>query len=147
MQSIPSHCANTVHKHRHAVRSLPLYQYCIQTVFLIAWSPKFMPNIYLYSIIFRCIKRLPTPSDFHIPLPSTVPFDHSQASCTHRCLYLIFSRFFLSSCSQLFIIFGNPVRSILSTWPHKMSCFRVISSNILSRAPIFFSDLRIPFSV
>ena len=38
---------------------------------------------------------------------------------------------------QLIIIFGNRVGSILSTCPYQMSCFRVISSNIVSGASIF----------
>ena len=47
------------------------------------------------------------------------------------------SRFFLLSGFQLTMIFGNRVGSILSTWPCQMSCFRVISSNIVSCLFIF----------
>ena len=36
------------------------------------------------------LKRLATPSDFHIPLPSTVPFAYSQIHFTHRSIYPIF---------------------------------------------------------
>ena len=36
------------------------------------------------------LKRLATPSDFHIPLPSTVPFTYSQVSFTQCCIYPIF---------------------------------------------------------
>ena len=46
-------------------------------------------------------------------------------------------RFFLPSGFQLIIIFGSRVGSILSTWPHQMSCFPVISSNIVSCLFIF----------
>jgi hypothetical protein len=47
-------------------------------------------------------------------------------------------RFFLPTGFQLIIIFGNRVRSILSTRPYQMSCFQVISSIIVSGASIFF---------
>ena len=47
-------------------------------------------------------------------------------------------RFFLPTGFQLIIIFVNRVRSILSTCPYQMSCLRVISSNIVSGASIFF---------
>jgi hypothetical protein len=36
------------------------------------------------------LKRLVTPSDFHIPLPSIVPFAHSETSSAHGCIYPIF---------------------------------------------------------
>ena len=36
------------------------------------------------------VKRLTTPSDFHIPLPSIVLFTHSQISFIHGCIYSIF---------------------------------------------------------
>ena len=46
-------------------------------------------------------------------------------------------RFFLPSGFQWIIIFGSRVGSILSTWPYQLSCFRVMSSNIISCASIF----------
>jgi len=154
-------------------------------------------TVYIYIYIYRererestVLKRLATPSDFHIPLPSIIPFAHSQISLTHRCIYPISHpslyithlspiavyipslthrciypishpslyishlspiavyipsfqvlrgrpRFLPPTCFLLIIIFGNRIRSILSTWPHQMSFFRVISSNIVHRAFIF----------
>ena len=44
--------------------------------------------VHIYNAV---LKRLATPSDFHIPLPSIVPFAHSQISLTHRCICPIFS--------------------------------------------------------
>ena len=44
---------------------------------------------------------------------------------------------FLPTGFHLSIIFGNRIESILSTCPYQMSCFRVISSNIVSGASIF----------
>jgi Na+-transporting methylmalonyl-CoA/oxaloacetate decarboxylase gamma subunit len=35
------------------------------------------------------LKRLLTPSDRQIPLPSTVPFAHSEPSFTHGCIIII----------------------------------------------------------
>jgi len=46
-------------------------------------------------------------------------------------------RFFLPSSFQWIIIFGSGVGSILSTWPYPISCFLVMSSNIISCASIF----------
>jgi len=46
-------------------------------------------------------------------------------------------RFFVPSGFQLIIIFGSRVGFILSTRPHQIICFRVISSNIISCASIF----------
>jgi hypothetical protein len=49
--------------------------------------------IYIYIYIERererereVIKRLATPSDFHIPLSPIVPFAHSETSSTHGCI-------------------------------------------------------------
>jgi len=125
----------------------------------------------IYCVVF---KRLATPSDVHIPLPSIVPFVHSYISFTRSCIYPIFPfldlfhswlyishlsiprslsllavyipsfqvlrgrpRFSLPSGLQLNVIFGNRVGSILSTWTYQMSCFQVISSNIVSCSFIF----------
>jgi hypothetical protein len=44
-------------------------------------------DIYIYSAI---LKRLATPSDFHIPLLWIVPFTHSETSFTHGCIYPTF---------------------------------------------------------
>jgi hypothetical protein len=41
-------------------------------------------------------------------------------------------RFFLPSGFKLIMIFGNCAGSILTTCPYQMSCFRVISSSMLS---------------
>ena len=46
-------------------------------------------------------------------------------------------RLFLPSGFQWIIIFDRRVGSILSTWPYQISCFRVMSSNIISCASIF----------
>jgi hypothetical protein len=46
-------------------------------------------------------------------------------------------RFFLPSGFQWIIIYGSRVGSILSTRPYQISCFRVMSPNIISRASIF----------
>ena len=45
------------------------------------------------TILYVCavLKRLATPSDFHIPLPSVVPFTHSQIPFTPGCIYPIFT--------------------------------------------------------
>ena len=45
--------------------------------------------VYIYCAV---LKRLTTPSDFHIPLPSIVPFAHSWISFIHACIYYIFPR-------------------------------------------------------
>ena len=93
--------------------------------------------------VYAVLKRLATPSDFHISLPSVVPFAHSSSSFTHSCIYPIFpsssgtASFFPSFRFPVNHNFGNRVGSILSTCPHQMSCFRVISSNIVSGASIF----------
>ena len=99
---------------------------------------------YLFTYMCAVLKRLTTPSDFHIPMPSVVPFAHSYTSSTHGCIYPIFpsssgtaSFFFSSFGFEVNHNFGNRVRSILSTSPYQMSCFRVISSNIASGASIF----------
>ena len=103
-----------------------------------------------HSIAFCCSIH-----PFHIPSPSAVPFTHS----TFHCLLLFHSPiprslspiaiyipsfqilrrrpgFFLPSRFQLIVTFGNRVRSILSTCPYQMSCFRVISSSTVSGASI-----------
>jgi len=73
---------------------------------------------YIYSPV---LKRLSTPSDFHIPLSSILPFPHSQVSFIHGCIYPIFlvllgrPRFFLPSGFRLAMIFVNRFGSILST--------------------------------
>ena len=73
--------------------------------------------IYIYNAV---LKRLATPSNFHIPLPSILPFlrlFHSWLFISYVSRFfgdgLVF--FFLPSCFQLIIIFGNRVGSILST--------------------------------
>jgi hypothetical protein len=49
------------------------------------------PSVYIYIYIYCAVlKRLATPSDFHIPLPSIVPFANSETSFTHGCIYPIF---------------------------------------------------------
>jgi hypothetical protein len=52
-------------------------------------------SIYIYIYIERerereraVLRRLATPSDFHIPLPSNVPFAHSQTYSTHGYIYI-----------------------------------------------------------
>jgi hypothetical protein len=55
------------------------------------------------------------------------------------CFQVLWERlhFFLPSGLQVIIIFDIWIGSILSIFPYKMSCFRVISSNIVSCASIF----------
>jgi hypothetical protein len=97
-------------------------------------------HIYIYSAV---LKRLATPSDFHIPLPSIVPLAHSQTPFTHGCIYSIFPG--SSGATSFFPTFRFPVNhnfcncigSIHSTCPYQMSCFRVMSSNNVSWASIF----------
>jgi hypothetical protein len=45
--------------------------------------------VYIYIYIAPVLKRLTTPSVYHIPLPSIVPFAHPQIPFTHRCIYPI----------------------------------------------------------
>jgi hypothetical protein len=40
--------------------------------------------IYIYCAV---LKHMATPSDYHIPLPSIVPFAHSETSFTHDCIH------------------------------------------------------------
>ena len=48
--------------------------------------------IYIYTHTYCAVlQRLGTPSDFHIPLPSILPFAHFSLSSTHGCIYPIFS--------------------------------------------------------
>ena len=80
-----------------------------------------------YSIAFGCSIR-PFLGLFHSWLYISHLFKFFEEG-------LVFS---LPSGFQLIIIFGNRVGSILSTCPYQISCFRVISSNIVSDASIFF---------
>jgi len=99
--------------------------------------------IYIYIYILRCFK---TSGDV-FRLPYSIVFDCSIcpfSDLSHSSLYIPSflvlrgrHRFFLPSGFLLIIIFGNRVRSVLSTWPYQMSCFRVISSNIVFCAFIF----------
>ena len=53
------------------------------------------------------LQRLPTPSDFHTPLPSIVPFAHPKISSTHSCIYPIFT--VSSGTTSFFPFFMFPV--------------------------------------
>ena len=64
--------------------------------------------IYIYIYIYSAVlKLLATPSVFHIPLPSTVPFAHSQISFAHLCVYPIFP--LSSGTASFFPSFRFPV--------------------------------------
>jgi hypothetical protein len=67
-------------------------QYClIIKIFCCLYRYIYIYIYYIYIYIYcTVLKRLASPSDFHIPLPSTVPFVHSETSFTHCCVYLIF---------------------------------------------------------
>jgi hypothetical protein len=43
-------------------------------IYLSFWLARLKADIYVYCAV---LKRLTTPSDFYIPLPSIVPFAHS----------------------------------------------------------------------
>jgi hypothetical protein len=104
----------------------------------------------IYSTV---LKRLATPSDFLVPLPTIVPFAHSETPFTHCCTTYIPSfqvlrgrpRFILSSGYPVGHIFGNCTSSILSTCPYQMSCisgyviqFRILRVHLPSNILIHF---------
>jgi hypothetical protein len=73
-------------------------------------------------VLWAVLKCLAAPSNFHIPLPSIVPFAHSETSFTHGFPGSSETTpFFLPSGFQLNIIFGSRLGSILSTCPYQMS--------------------------
>jgi hypothetical protein len=61
--------------------------------------------ICIYCPVLKCLTRL---SDFHTPLPSIVPFVHSETSFTHGCIYPNFP-----GSSGTTSIFGNRIGSTL----------------------------------
>jgi hypothetical protein len=66
------------------------------------------------GVLIYCavLKRLATPSDFHIPLPPIVPFAHSETSFTHGCIYPILPGF--SGTTLFFLPSGFQVTIILA---------------------------------
>ena len=65
-------CANTPQWY---VTPAFFVDFIIITKFAVNWL------VYIYIYIYSTVlKRLATPSDFHIPLPSIVPFAHSYIS-------------------------------------------------------------------
>jgi hypothetical protein len=70
------------------------------------WYPH--DNIILTNPVYCAVlKRLKTPSDFHTPLPSIVPFAHSETFFTHGCYYSIFPG--SSGTTSVFPSFRFPV--------------------------------------
>jgi hypothetical protein len=70
----------------------------LHAVWILSSLSNSIHDIYIYIYRERereresaVLKRLTTPSDFHIPLPSIVPFAHSSISFIHGCIYSIFS--------------------------------------------------------
>ena len=102
---------------------------------------KYVMILILYIVQFQNVwRRLPTPI-FHCLRLFHSP---TRRSLSLNAVYIPSfqvlqgrPRFFLPSGFQLIIIFGSRVGSILSTWPHQMSCFPVISTNIVSCLFIF----------
>ena len=104
-------------------------------------------NIYIYIYIYTYIYiyicdfktsgdafRLPYSNAFGCSIRPFLDLFHAWKYISHL------SKFFGDGFVfpfQLIIIFGNRVGSILSICPNQMSCFRVISSNIVSGASIF----------
>jgi hypothetical protein len=71
-----------LYTHTHFSVSVPfLYNYPLSRLVCNSKCSYF----FIYSAV---LKRLATPSDFHIPLPSIVPFAHSETSFTH-CSYFL----------------------------------------------------------
>jgi hypothetical protein len=62
----------------------------IYSLLLLGYKP--VQHVTVLNAVGNCavLNRLATPSSFHIPLPSTVPFSHSETSFTHGCTYPIF---------------------------------------------------------
>jgi hypothetical protein len=78
---------------------------CAARVSTIYRGLKGVQRIYKLYIYCAVLKRLATPSDFHIPLPSTVPSAHSETSFTHGCIYSP-----LNSYNSLVLVEYNCVR-------------------------------------
>jgi hypothetical protein len=98
--------------------------------------------VYVYPIspTHCCIYPISPLMAVYIPsLHSLLYISHLSKFFRHDLVVLLPPGF------QLIIIFGNPVRSVLSTWPYQMSCFQVTSSTILSCAPVLFSLILIRF--
>ena len=74
-----------------------------------------------YPVYSAVLKRLATPSDFHIPLPSIVPFARFRSLSVMAVYIPSFQvlrgrpRFFLPSGFQLIMIFASRAGSVLST--------------------------------
>jgi hypothetical protein len=126
--------------------------------------------IYIYSAVLK-VWRCPPTSIFHYlllflspilrPLPlMSLSLSLSLSLYIYIYIYIYVCvcipsfqvlqgrpRFFLPSGFQLIIIFGNHIRSILSTCPYQMNCSRVTSPNIVSSASIFSSNILIRFSI
>ena len=100
-------------------------------------------HIYIYIYIYAVLKHLATLptsishslllflSPILSPLSLTTVYIPSFQALQGR------PRLFLPSGFRLIVISGNRVGSILSTRPYQMSCFQVISSNIVSGTTIF----------
>jgi hypothetical protein len=54
------------------------------------YSSSYITILFISLLYCAALKRLATPSDFHTPLHSTVPFAHSETYFTHGCIYPIF---------------------------------------------------------
>ena len=94
--------------------------------------------IYIYIYIYSAdLKRLTTPSDFHIPLPSIVPFAHSQISSIHDCIYSIFPG--SPGTASFFPSFRFPVN-------HNFCQSRWVHSLDMTIPNKFFSGLSHPIS-
>jgi hypothetical protein len=90
------------------------------------------------------LKRLSTLSDFHIPLPSIVPFAHSETPFTHGCRYLIFPG--SSGTTSFFPSFMFPVDHTFwqSHWVQSLNMS--IQNELFSGNAIQYRILRVHFS-
>ena len=119
--------------------------------------PPYVPLLLLcfHFLFFYCavLKRLPTPSDFHIPLPSIVPFACPELSSTHSCIYPIFTR--SSGTTSFLPPFRFPVdhnfwqsrsvRPFNMSVPNKLFSSYVIQYRVLGVH--FISNILIRFSI
>ena len=84
------------------------------------------------------------PSDFHIPLPSVVPFAHSQISFIHGCIYSIFQG--SPGTASFFPSFRFPVNHNFwqSRWVHSLDM--TIPYKFFPGYDIQYHILRVHFS-
>ena len=82
-----------------------------------------------------------TPSDFHIPLPSIVPFAHSHISFTHGCIYPTFPGSSATSwvCSSFMFPVNHNFWS--SRWVHPLDM--TIPNELFSGYLIQYRNLRV----